>query len=376
VDEITMLAAVRPPAPDFPAADREAARQHLLAAIACERADASQPGSAPRPVRPGPGQSWTPRRSWRPERSWTPRRIGAVGATLAALTATAAALLIVLPAARTSRPSVPDWPSPGAAWNGAPATASGILLLAARAAAAAPSLTPGPRQFVYTEQFVTGQVVYANSRAEVQRPYQQRSWQSVNGMWGGVLRARDLPGGHWTVTGVGPWPVCAIPDPSDGNWKANCPLPPAYVTTLPGSVAGMLSALLNAGGPNGPSSYKVLHGIESESWEAGLLIPNQSAALMFRAASTVKGIQVIRGVTDVAGRRGIAVAACVPEVIQKGGMSGFRGCPKRLELIFDTSTYQLIGVTEVTLKPAPGTPAITGSALLKIGVVNKIGQLP
>jgi len=138
----------------------------------------------------------------------------------------------------------------------------------------------------------------------------------------------------------------------------------------------MLSALLKAGGPNGPSSYMVLRGIEDESWEAGLLIPNQSVALMFRAASTVRGIQVIRSVTNVAGRHGIAVAACVPEAIQKGGMSGFRGCPKRLELIFDTNTYQLIGVTEVTLKPSPGTPAVTGSALLKIGVVSKIGQLP
>jgi hypothetical protein len=386
VDEISVLAAVRPSAPDFPAADREAARQQLLAAIAGERADARQPGrahSAPRTGHPGPAQSWTPERSWTPEqsatprRSWTPRRIGAVGATLAALTAMAAGLLIVLPGARPSRPSGPARPSAGAQQPGPPATASGILLLAARAAAAAPSPTPGPRQFVYTEQFVTGQVVYRGTRPEVQRPYQQRSWQSVNGMWGGVLRARDLPGGHWTVAGVGPWPVCAIPDPSNGNWKANCPLPPAYVTTLPSSFAGMLSALLKAGGPNGrSSSYFALQWIESESWEAGLLIPNQSVALMFRAASTIKGIQVIRGVTNVAGRHGIAVAACGPEAIQKGSQPGFHGCPKRLELIFDTSTYQLIGVTEVTLKPAPGNPAIMGSALLKIGVVSKIGQLP
>jgi hypothetical protein len=367
VDEITMLAAVRPSAPAFPATDREAARQHLLAVIADERATGH-----PRAARP-PGRARPSARAWRAGKA---RRFGVATAVVAALTAAAAGVLIALPAAKTGHGSAGAPPAPGANHGRPPATAAAVLLLAARAAAAAPSATPGPRQFVYTDQVVTGQVVYGGTRPEVQPTYEQRSWQSVNGMWGGVLRARDLPDGHWTVAGVGPLPVCAIPDPSNGNLEANCPLPPAYVSTLPGSVAGMLSALLRAGGPNGPSSYMVLHGIENESWEAGLLIPNSSAALMFRTASTIKGIQVIRSVTNVAGRHGIAVAACVPEAIQKGGMPGFRGCPKRLELIFDTSTYQLIGVTEVTLKPSPGTPAITGSALLKIGVVSKIGQLP
>lgn len=53
-----------------------------------------------------------------------------------------------------------------------------------------------------------------------------------------------------------------------------------------------------------------------------------------------------------------------------------RDCRERTELIFDAATYQLIGVNNV---PAPGKPAMPGrpsSTLLRIAVVNNIGQLP
>jgi len=97
---------------------------------------------------------------------------------------------------------------------------------------------------------------------------------------------------------------------------------------------------------------------------------------MYRAAATVKGIYLVPHVADIAGRAGIGVAACVPASIDKGSMPGFRGCPEQTELIFDATTYQLIGVDNVA---APGQPAVPGrpsSALLRIAVVNKIGQLP
>jgi hypothetical protein len=347
MDEISLLTAVRPAVPEFPAADRAAARQGLLAAIAAERAAPAGP-AVQRPFR----------------RTWTPRRIAVAGA-VAALVAVAA-LLIALPS-----PHRPGSTPPGA--GSVPASARGLLLLAAHAAATTPSLTPGPRQFVYTEQLIVGEAYDNGSRLVKTPPYLQRAWISANGMWGGLARARNVAGGGKWYTNELPVPVCAVPDPANPNWKANCPAPPGYVTTLPSTVPGMLAYLEKlAGGLNGTPAYGVLASISQESWESRLLIPNQSYALMFRAASAVPGIRVIRHVTDAAGRSGVAVAACLPGAVRKGTMSGPHGCGHLIELIFDPRTYQFIGDNE-TGSLEPGSPS---SALLKIAVVGKAGQLP
>jgi len=127
----------------------------------------------------------------------------------------------------------------------------------------------------------------------------------------------------------------------------------------------MLAYLLKQENPDAPAAYRVLTAItEVESWPSGFLVPNRSYALMFRAASTVRGIEVIRNVTDTAGRNGIAVAACAPS------------CTERIELIFDARTYQFFGADDVTLHGSPEPGTFSAEALLKIAVVNKIGQLP
>jgi hypothetical protein len=53
-------------------------------------------------------------------------------------------------------------------------------------------------------------------------------------------------------------------------------------------------------------------------------------------------------------------------------MSGLYGCGHLIELIFDPRTYQFIGDNEMG-SLEPGSPS---SALLKIAVVGKAGQLP
>jgi hypothetical protein len=347
MDEISLLTAVRPAAPEFPAADRAAARQALLAAIAAERAAPAGP-AVQRPFR----------------RIWTPGRIAVAGAVVAL--GAVAALLIALPGPHRPGNTLP------AAGSVSP-SARGLLLLAAHAAAATPSLTPGPRQFVYTEQLIVGEAYDNGSRLVKTPPYLQRAWISANGMWGGLARARNVTGAGKWYTNELPVPVCAIPDPANPNWKANCPAPPGYVTTLPSTVPGMLAYLEKlAGGLNGPPAYQVLAGISQESWESRLLIPSHSSALMFRAASAVPGIRVIRHVTDAAGRSGVAVAACMPGASQKGTISRLHGCGHLIELIFDPRTYQFIGDDELG-SLEPGSPS---SALLKIAVVGKAGQLP
>jgi hypothetical protein len=138
----------------------------------------------------------------------------------------------------------------------------------------------------------------------------------------------------------------------------------------------MRSYLLRTAGKNGPAAYRVLRSIVNVSSVSGLLVPNPSYALMYRAALTVKGVYRVRHATTIAGTAGTAVAACVPAAINKGSMPGFRGCSYRTELIFDARTYQLIGVDHVATRGSRALPGTPGSALLSIAVVNKIGQLP
>jgi hypothetical protein len=343
VDEISMLTTVRPDAPEIPAADRRARRELLLTAIAADPAGVVEPSQ---------------RASHHVRRAWIPRRIALAGVCVAALAAITAGVLIALPSATTSRRP--------AAVSGQPATASAVLLRAAQAVATAPELTPGPHQFIYTEQIVKGQVVDENGHDETLPTYYERGWISANGQWGGLTQSSYREGGPWGTLFNDP--VCAIPDPSNPNWKGNCPLPAGYQSDLPGSASGMLAYLLKQENPGMPAAYRVLTAItEVESWPSGFLIPNRSYALMFQAASTVKGIEVIRDVTDTAGRSGVAVTACV---------SGSHGCTQRIELIFDARNYQFIGADDVTLHGSPEPGTIAAQALLTIAIVNKIGQLP
>jgi hypothetical protein len=361
VDEITVFAILRPEVTELSDADRTAIRAGLLAEAVSPPSRAAGLGRAPHRPRP--------------------RRLllAAVGATAAA--AVSAAVLL-LPGTGTTPPTVPP-ASAGPGHSGsaptprpplaAPTTASAVLLLAARAAAAAPDLKPRPGQFIYVKQLIVGEV-YANITKHSTRmihvpPSQQRTWLSADGRQGLLRTVRYLPDGHWAT---------------DYHQAVLCPprqaarhlCLPGYVTGLPTTVPAMRRLLLRTEGPNGPVAYRVLRGISDTSWEGGMLIPNRSYALMFRTAAKVPGIRLVHGVVDVAGRPGIAVAACVPEDINKGSMPGFHGCPARDELIFDARTYELIGEYQVAAKGRPLLLGSPSSALLQIAVVSRPGQLP
>jgi len=355
MDEITLLTAVRPDAPErLGEPERGEVLGRLLAEAAGERAGGRRAAAAGRLRR----ARWTWRlRTARP--SPTARRLGVAAAAAAATLATVAAVLFALPAtghrttpARTQR------------------TAAG-----AGAGLGTRDLTAGPGQFIYTEQLVEGEW-YSTGTSRGTRmvkvpPYLLRTWLSADGRRGMASTQRDLPGGTWSRLG-GVESLCQGAEGHPGGQACS----PGYLTKLPGTVSGMRSYLLRNDGPNGPAAYRVLGSIVNTSSASGLLVPNASYALMYRAALTVKGVYLVRHATTIAGTAGIEVAACVPAAINKGSMPGFHGCPERTELIFDTRTYQLIGVAYVA---APGRPALPGrpsSALLDIAVVNKVGQLP
>jgi hypothetical protein len=366
MDEITLFTAVRPDAPErLGEPERAEVLGRLLAGAADERAAGKQMAAA----------SWlrraiwtwrlrTARRSWtwrlrtlRP--SWTTRRLGIAAAAAAATLATVAAVLFAFPASGHT-------PAPARIRRTVPAAAPGL---------GTQDLTARPGQFVYTEQLIEGERYYVGSQNGVHLvkapPYLQRMWISADGRRGLAGTHRNLPDGRWSRLGATE-SVCGGVEGHPGREVCD----PGYLTKLPATVPGMRSYLLRNDGPNGPAAYRVLGSIITISAASGELVPNASYALMYRAALTVKGVYLVRHATTIAGTAGIGVAACVPTTINKGSMPGFRGCPARTELIFDATTYQLIGVDNAT---APGRPALAGrpdSALLQIAVVNKIGQIP
>ena len=260
----------------------------------------------------------------------------------------------------------------------APATASAVLLLAAHAAAATPSSAPGPRQFVFTEQtqvLVRSRVTPAGRlhRLGIDRDL-QRSWLSADGKHGQLVTQRLLPDGKWSrspLTGL----LCYM-----SSRQGACPQ--GYLGHLPGTVRGMRRLLLRNGWhPSGTAAFGIISGIENVSWERGLLVPNRSYALMFRAAAHAPGIFLIPHAVNVAGRPGIGVAVCIPpgpgRVLgnAKGVTTRPPGCQARIELVFSARTYELIGEQNAGPggRPLHGQSAV---ALLRTAVVSRLGQLP
>jgi hypothetical protein len=355
MDEIALLTAIRPDAPEeFGEPERGEVLCHLLAAAAGERAAGKRMAAA--------GRRRRARWKWRlraATASWMTRRLGIPAAAAAATVATVAGVLVALPAAGHG-------PAPERTQGTVPTAGAGL---------GTQDLTARPGQFIYTEQLIEGTSSEVGTSRGIRTvkspPHLQRIWLSANGRRGMTSTQRNLPHGTWSRPG-GLESMCNPADPSDGLPREVCY--PGYLTHLPDTVAGMRSYLLRSGGPNGPAAYRLLGSIENDSFEPGLLAPNASYALMYRAALTVRGVYRVPHATTIAGTAGIGVAACVPAEINKGSMPGFHGCPDRTELIFDATTYELIGVDHLN---AQGKPNMFGDlALLGIAVVSKPGQLP
>lgn len=95
------------------------------------------------------------------------------------------------------------------------------------------------------------------------------------------------------------------------------------------------------------------------------LVPPRTSAALYRAAAKIPGVEVVRGVTDAAGRRGIAVAHTERS--------------RRDEWIFDEGTFDYLGersyLVADTVDGTAGTVFGT-TAVLQRGVVAQLGQRP
>ncbi|WP_051300780.1 CU044_5270 family protein [Actinomadura rifamycini] len=322
-----------PPRRDLPPDRHELRRAHLLTELA-------PPAAAPRRA----------------------SRARAAATAVAALgLAFGTALAIAVAPGTGPRPG-PSGPPPMAN-----AAAVDVLNRASRAAAAGPVLHPRPDQFFYFES-----KQYQDGTTEL-----RRAWFPVDTRSAGLVRNSETEDGMWVCEGNEAWQeretaagAAGRPVPVDlANPPADCGNRDVRVRGLPSDAAEMRRWLYrNSDGDNPPDvqAFVTVGDTIRERY-----VPPETLSVLFAAAARIPGVTVARGVTDPAGRTGVAVGVT------------WRGV--RHELIFDAGTYAFLGERQVvgtasTRRPedAPGEPGevLYASAELRTAVTDRAGQIP
>jgi hypothetical protein len=299
----------------------------------------------------------------RPERKAARSRIRiVVGVTSGAVAALAVGLtLSSLPGGTHSAGTAIAHPSPSTSRAAVIAvlTAKQVLDTAATAALSHPGVAPRPDQFVYTKVGDGGGHV-------------AQTWLSVDGSRNGLMEAQG-PNGTTTILGcvdskrqirspgyngkpyTGPAKPKA-PVPLDGPVDTEpCTPQPAFFPAMPTTARAMPAYLAKTQGVRLNDINDVAKVVEG-MFQSDYLLPAQRAAL-YEFLATTPGLTLERNVKDITGRPGIGV-----------GWS-FQG--SKAMLIFDPSTYTLLGVTTWGEQGQVG-----GAALLQMAITNQAGQQP
>lgn len=348
-----------------------------------------------RPPRRAPGWAWT-----RPRLlpGW---RLGVAGLRLAVTGFVAVALAVALLAVSTLRLM--------GAPPGATAQAATILDRAAAAAARQPALHPRPSQYIFISGLGIGSS-FNDNRFTGWTADLHQAWFSASGTRNGLVR--DQPRSPVDLHRViGPWessvisgcrkghpdsgarqtqasgqPVSARPrsvastaspqPTASGRKTVPVPLgwpvptlgqlpcrPEAADPVLPTSPGAMLSYLYRTREGNNPPAIEAFiraGDLISQSY----LRPAELVAL-FGALKRLPGVSVVPHAVSLIGQRGIAV-----QQVYQGESD---------QLIFNARSYAVIGNREVSVSPTSGLPVgglLSANAVLRIAVVNRIGQLP
>ncbi|MFE9691615.1 CU044_5270 family protein [Micromonospora sp. NPDC005806] len=298
---------------------------------------------ATRPAR-GRWRFTTPRFGW---------RLAAVGGLAAALTVGVLATQVVSFGDRTPASTA--------------SAADRILAGAADQARHRPALTVRGDQFVYVEsRTVTMSVREGGPGRATISPALRRIWLSVDGTRDGLLRERGD-----SVTGR---EDMILPGCQDGTStyrkygkpvQVECTPTPGYHADLPTDADGMLAYLYRGAdatkNPRDQEAFTAAGDLIREAY-----LSPASLAAVFEAVARIPGVRVVGDVTDAAGRAGVALA--------RDEVQGVRA-----ELIFDRKTYAFLGEHEMLTQGAYGLKAgksINSTAVLKVAVVDRAGQLP
>jgi hypothetical protein len=353
--DLDVVRELRPEIP-LPALDSlRPARERLLAAIAAEHVAARPAGVAPAlggapeagrrlVVAPPPAPARTPRPPGRAR--WGARRRLAL-AGLAISVAAGAALLIT-----TRGPAAPALVPPRI-----DAVSAHVLDLAAAAAGRQPGGPPRPDQFVYHAIRDGGGHLY-------------QSWLSVGGTRTGLVRG--IGGGTWSYL-----PGCrdgwehldapAIRGGTDG-WQHCTPIA-AYLPGLPanaGAMRGYLERTQQVTMGDTVAEVDMLGHDIDDLLRTTYLTPRQLAAMYDFMAST-PGFTVVPGAVDAAGRPGVGIRWQVSD-----GQAVAPG--DTAMIIFNPHTGAYMGDRTTYLGESPRN--YSGEAVVKLAIVNRIGQLP
>lgn len=352
LDVVTQL---RPEIP-LPALDSLGpARSRLLAAIAAERNAARPAGATPAPGstpeaarRPADAPAPAPARTPRPRgraRWGTRRRLALAGLTISV--AAGATLLVT-----TRGPAAPALVPPRI-----DAVAAHVLDLAAAAARRQPGGPPRPDQFLYHAIRDGSGHLY-------------QSWLSVDGTRTGL--ARGIGGGTWSyLPGCRDgWEHLDAPPIHGGTdgWQHCTPLP-AYLPGLPTSaraMRGYLARTQQVTIGDTVADVDMLGQDIDNLLRTTYLTPRQLAAMYDFMAST-PGFTVVPDAVDAVGRHGVGIRWQVSDgpAIAPGDTA---------MIIFNPRTGAYLGDRTTYLGESPRN--YSGDAVVKLAIVNRIGQLP
>jgi hypothetical protein len=320
------------------------ARGRLAAAIATEVTDGPAQRTAWQTQAPGRRAAAGPPGAPRVRSRWSARRLVFASVAATAIAAGVAAALIVVPG-HDGQPGSTSAVVPGGVTNGASLTAAQFLGAAARAALRQPAGAPRPSQWVYSE-------------TEGPTGAKTQLWLPADGSRNGLVHPSQ---------GAGQYPACTIAQAETKHCLPDVGYFPDMPTN-PKQLFAYLDKVQIASDSAQPG--------EGGSWLANQLAkgvfvlmqqsylrPAQRAALYELMADT-PGFTVVPHVRDAIGRVGVAV-----EWTFEGG----RGA-----VIFEPGTYEFLGVRTwpVASFHGPGAHQYDGDALIKLAIVDRVGQLP
>ncbi|MEU7173782.1 MULTISPECIES: CU044_5270 family protein [Micromonospora] len=231
---------------------------------------------------------------------------------------------------------------------------SGAPLLLNRMAAVAAD-TPDPSSGQGDYVYIRSRVAFAevgDGPARLQPVHEREIWIPRNERGDGLLRQPFL---NVPIIGV-------IPD----RETLTDVTPNAALVDLPSNPDALLEKLYRERGGRGEgnsrdgAAFTAIGDILRES-----LVPPRTTAALYQAAAKIPGVEVVRGVTDAAGRRGVAVA--------------YTEGSRRKEWIFDEQTYEYLGERSYLVADTAEGPAGTvlgTTAVLQRALVSNLGQRP
>ncbi|QXJ23183.1 CU044_5270 family protein [Actinomadura graeca] len=339
-----------PPRRDLPAGRHEARRAHLAGELAAARRPRGLPFR------------------------FSGRRLVFGGVTAAGLAAAVTAVLLVPGDGKERGPVVMN------------AAATEVLNRASRAAAARPGLHPRPDQFLYFESRDYQAAEMGSGGLERPQSGHRRAWFSVDGSRAGLIR-NSGDEGIWLCEGSGELAKREAAASAEGREPpidlahppTGCRNDDVRLTGMPDNVEAMRRWLFDHRNGQNPPAVQAFITVGDTIRER--YVQPRTLSVIFAAAARIPGVTVTRGVTDLLGRKGIAVGQT------------WQG--HRQELIFDAATYAFLG--ERTLvdgqgAPPPGATASPGtgdgggtgaqgsvvyaSAEVRMAVTDRAGQIP